>query len=78
MEKKCITVFIHWHSLHRIFYVIYKKKWLELELISEYSKVAGYEINTKKIFVIFLYTSSNEIEIKKLFMITLKIGNTWG
>ena len=32
-----------------------------LELINEYSKVAGYKINTQKSFV-FLYTNNENIE----------------
>jgi len=32
-----------------------------LELISEYSKVAGYKINTQK-FLAFLYTNNEKIE----------------
>ena len=46
-----------------------------LELINEYSKVAGYKINTQK-FLVFLYTSNEktEREIKEtiLFTITTK------
>ena len=39
-----------------------------LELISEFSKVAGYKINTQK-FVAFLYTTNevSEREIRKIF-----------
>ena len=34
-----------------------------LELINEYSKVAGYEINTQK-YLAFLYTNNEKIERK--------------
>ena len=38
-----------------------------LELISEYSKVAGYKINTQKSFA-FLYTNNEKIEkLRKQF-----------
>ena len=35
-----------------------------LELINEYSKVAGYKINTQKSFA-FLYTNNEKTEIKE-------------
>ena len=43
-----------------------------LELISEYSKVAGYKINTQK-FLAFLYTNSEktEREIKETISFTI-------
>ena len=43
-----------------------------LELINEYSKVAGYKINTQKSFV-FLYTNNDKIErdIKKTTPFTI-------
>ena len=43
-----------------------------LELISEYSKVAGYKINTQK-FLAFLYTNSEktEREIKETIPFTI-------
>ena len=43
-----------------------------LELISEYSKVAGYKINTKK-FLPFLYTNNEktEREIKETIPFTI-------
>ena len=50
-----------------------------LELISEFSKVAGYKINTKKSFA-FLYTNNKKsvIEIKEsiTFTIAIKEWNT--
>ena len=44
-----------------------------VELINEYSKVAGYEINTQKSLA-FLYTNNEETEIKKTipFIIAMK------
>ena len=44
-----------------------------LELINEYSKVAGYKINTQKSLV-FLYTNNEKTEIKETipFMIAMK------
>ena len=43
-----------------------------LELISEYSKVAGYKIDTQK-FLVFLYTNNEktEIEIKETILFTI-------
>ena len=41
-----------------------------LELINEYSKVAGYKINTQKSFA-FLYTNNEKIEIKKTIPFTI-------
>ena len=43
-----------------------------LELINEYSKVAGYKINTQK-FLAFLYTNNEKIEreIKETFPFTI-------
>ena len=43
-----------------------------LELINEYSKVAGYKINTQKSFA-FLYTNNEKIEreIKKTILFTI-------
>ena len=43
-----------------------------LELISEYSNVAGYEINTQK-FLAFLYTKNEktEREIKEIIQFTI-------
>ena len=43
-----------------------------LELINEYSKIAGYKINTQK-FRAFLYTNNEktEIEIKKTIPFTI-------
>ena len=43
-----------------------------LELINEYSKVAGYKINTKK-FLAFLYTNNEktEREIKETIPFTI-------
>ena len=35
-----------------------------LELVNEYSKVAGYKINTQKSLA-FLYTNNEKIEIKE-------------
>ena len=45
-----------------------------LELINEYSKVAGYKINTQKPLA-FLYTNNEKTEIKKTipFTIAMKI-----
>ena len=45
-----------------------------LELISEFSKVAGYKINTQK-SLIFLYTNNEipEREIKELILFTIAI-----
>ena len=44
-----------------------------LELINEYSKVAGYRINTQNSLA-FLYTNNEKIEIKETipFTITMK------
>ena len=41
-----------------------------LELISEYSKVAGYKINTQKSLA-FLYTNNEKIEIKETIPFTI-------
>ena len=41
-----------------------------LELINEYSKVAGYEINTQKSLA-FLYTNNEQIEIKETITFTI-------
>ena len=41
-----------------------------LELISEYSKVAGYKINTQKSLA-FLYTNNEKIEIKETIPSTI-------
>ena len=43
-----------------------------LELISEFSKVSGYKINTQKLFA-FLYTNNeiSEREIKKSILFTI-------
>ena len=41
-----------------------------LELINEYSKVAGYKINTQKSLA-FLYTNNEKIEIKETFPFTI-------
>ena len=41
-----------------------------LELINEYSKVAGYEINTQKSLA-FLYIEKSETEIKKTIPFTI-------
>ena len=43
-----------------------------IELINEYSKVAGYKINTKK-FLAFLYTNNEKIEreIKETIPLTI-------
>ena len=41
-----------------------------LELINEYSKVAGYKISTQKSFA-FLYTNNEKIEIKKTIPFTI-------
>ena len=43
-----------------------------LELINEYSKVAGYKINTQK-FLVFLYTNSEKTrrEIKETIPFTI-------
>ena len=43
-----------------------------LELINEYSKVAGYKINAKK-YLAFLYTSNEKIEkeIKETIQFTV-------
>ena len=41
-----------------------------LELINEYSKVAGYKINTQKILV-FLYTNNEKTEIKESIPFTI-------
>ena len=47
-----------------------------LELISEFSKVAGYKINTQKSLA-FLYTNNenSEREIKKSIPFTIKTKN---
>ena len=37
-----------------------------LELINEYSKVAGYKINTQKSLAL-LYTNNEKIELRKQF-----------
>jgi len=43
-----------------------------LELINEYSKVAGYKINTQKSLA-FLYTNNEEIEkLRKQFLLPLQ------
>ena len=44
-----------------------------LELINEYSKVAGYKVNTQKSLA-FLYTNNEKTEIKETipFTITMK------
>ena len=43
-----------------------------LELINEYSKVAGYKINTQK-FLAFLYTNNEKTEkLRKQFIIAMK------
>ena len=42
-----------------------------LELISEYSKVAGYKINTQKSLAV-LYTEKTEREIKEASPFTLR------
>ena len=41
-----------------------------LELINEYSKVAGYKINTQKSLA-FLYTNNEKIEIKETVPFTI-------
>ena len=41
-----------------------------LELIKEYSKVAGYKINTQKSLA-FLYTNNEKIEIKETIPFTI-------
>ena len=41
-----------------------------LELINEYSKVAGYKINTQKSLA-FLYTNNEKIEIKEIIPFTI-------
>ena len=41
-----------------------------LELINEYSKVAGYKINTQKSLA-FLYTEKTEREIKETISFTI-------
>ena len=41
-----------------------------LELISEYSKVAGYKINTQKSLA-FLYTNNEKTEIKETIPFTI-------
>jgi len=41
-----------------------------LELINEYSKVAGYKINTQKSLA-FLYTNNEKIEIKEAIPFTI-------
>ena len=41
-----------------------------LELINEYSKVAGYKINTQKSFA-FLYTNNEKIEMKEAIPFTI-------
>ena len=43
-----------------------------LELISEYSKVVGYKINTQK-FLAFLYTEKTEREIKETIPFTISM-----
>ena len=47
-----------------------------LELINEYSKLAGYKINTKKSLA-FLYTNNEktEREIKEIILFTIAIKN---
>ena len=41
-----------------------------LELINEFSKVAGYKVNTQKL-VAFLHTNNEQSEIKKKIPITI-------
>ena len=41
-----------------------------LELINEYSKVAGYKINTQK-YLTFLYTNNEKTEIKETIPFTI-------
>ena len=41
-----------------------------LELINEYSKVAGYKINTQKSLA-FLHTNNEKIEIKETIPVTI-------
>ena len=41
-----------------------------LELINEYSKVAGYKINTQKSLA-FLYTNNEKVEIKETIPFTI-------
>ena len=41
-----------------------------LELINEYSKVAGYKINTQKSLA-FIYTNNEKIEIKETIPFTI-------
>ena len=41
-----------------------------LELINEYSKVAGYKINTQKSLA-FLYTNNEKTEIKEIIPLTI-------
>ena len=41
-----------------------------LELINEYSKVAGYKINTQKSLA-FLYTNNEKTEIKETILFTI-------
>ena len=43
-----------------------------LELINEYSKVAGYKINTQK-YLAFLYTNNEKTEIKETIPFTIVI-----
>ena len=43
-----------------------------LELISEFSKIAGYKINTKRSFVIlYTHNEKSEIEIKESILFTI-------
>ena len=48
-----------------------------LELVSEYSKVAEYKINTQKSFA-FLYTNNEKTEIKETIPFTIAIRKYLG
>ena len=41
-----------------------------LQLINEYSKIAGYKINTQK-YLVFLYTDNETTEIKETIPFTI-------
>ena len=75
MKKNVKLFFIHRHdSLHRKFYVIYKKK---VTRINEYNIVVRHKTDIKD-SILFLYTKNNQIEMKKKSCNSIKKEETLG
>ena len=60
---------ITWYYIQKALKIPHKKL---LELINEFSKVAGHKINTQKL-VAFLYTNNEISGREKIFKISFKI-----